>query len=63
VWHAAAVLAVTIFGVSPSSAVAYALLYHAGQFVPITLLGWMFLVREHMTLGEATRGTEVSTAA
>ncbi len=63
VWHAAAVLAVTIFGVPPSSAVAYALLYHAGQFVPITLLGWMFLVREHMTLGEATRATEVSTAA
>jgi len=63
VWHAAAVLAVTIFGVPQSSAVAYALLYHAGQFVPVTVLGWIFLVREHMTLGEATRPTEVSTAA
>jgi uncharacterized protein (TIRG00374 family) len=63
VWHAAAVLAVTIFGVPQASAVAYALLYHAGQFVPITVLGWMFLVREHMTLGEATRATEISTAA
>jgi uncharacterized protein (TIRG00374 family) len=63
VWHAAAVLAVTIFGVPASTAVAYALLYHAGQFVPITLLGWMFLVREHMTLGEATRVADVSTAA
>jgi glycosyltransferase 2 family protein len=62
VWHAAAVLAVTVFGVPPSSAVAYALLYHGGQFVPITLLGWMFLVREHITLGEATRPTEVSPA-
>jgi hypothetical protein len=23
--------------------------------VPITLLGWLFLLREHMTLGEAAR--------
>jgi len=30
------------------------LLYHASQFVPITLIGWLFLVREHMSLGEAT---------
>ena len=63
VWHAAAVLAVTIFGVPQSSAVAYALLYHAGQFVPVTVLGWIFLVREHVTLGEAARPTEVSTPA
>jgi uncharacterized protein (TIRG00374 family) len=63
VWHAAAVLAVMIFGVPQATAVAYALLYHAGQFVPITVLGWIFLVREHMTLGEATRPTEISTAA
>jgi glycosyltransferase 2 family protein len=63
VWHAAAVLAVTMFGVSQSSAVAYALLYHAGQFVPVTVLGWMFLLREHMTLGEATHPMEMSTAA
>jgi glycosyltransferase 2 family protein len=61
VWHAAAVLAVTIFGVAPGRAVAYALLYHAGQFVPITLLGWMFLVREHMSLGEATRARAAET--
>jgi len=23
--------------------------------VPITLIGWIFLVREHVSLGEATR--------
>lgn len=62
VWHAAAVLAVTIYGVPQSTAVAYALLYHAGQFVPITLLGWLFLVREHMTLGEAARAAEGTAA-
>jgi hypothetical protein len=54
VWHAAAVLALSIFGVSQATAVGYALLYHASQFVPITLAGWLFLLREHMTLGEAT---------
>jgi len=42
--------------VSQATALGYALLYHASQFVPITLLGWFFLVREHVTLGEATRG-------
>jgi glycosyltransferase 2 family protein len=55
VWHAASVLALSMFGVSQASALSYAILYHASQFVPITLIGWLFLVRENMTLGEATR--------
>ena len=55
VWHAAAVLALSIFGVSQGPAVGYALLYHASQFVPVTLFGWLFLLREHVTLGEVTR--------
>jgi uncharacterized protein (TIRG00374 family) len=55
VWHAAAVLALSIFDVSQAPAFGYALLYHASQFVPITLLGWWFLLREQMTLGEAAR--------
>jgi uncharacterized protein (TIRG00374 family) len=55
VWHAAAVLGLAIFGVSQAVAVSYAVLYHASQFVPITLIGWLFLVREHVSLGEATR--------
>jgi hypothetical protein len=25
------------------------------QVIPITLVGWLFLLREHMSLGEATR--------
>jgi len=54
VWHAAAVLALSIFVVGQATAFGYALLYHASQFVPITLVGWLFLVREHVSLGEAT---------
>jgi uncharacterized membrane protein YbhN (UPF0104 family) len=59
VWHAASVLALSMFGVSQATALGYALLYHASQFVPITLIGWLFLVREHVTLGEATRARSV----
>jgi uncharacterized protein (TIRG00374 family) len=62
VWHAAAVLALSIFGVGQAPALGYALLYHASQFVPITLIGWLFLVREQMTLGEAARARPVERA-
>jgi glycosyltransferase 2 family protein len=54
VFHAAAVLAVGLFGVSRSDGFGYALLFHASQILPITLLGWLFMLREHMSLGEAT---------
>jgi len=59
VWHAAAVLALSIFGVGQATALGYALLYHASQFVPITLVGWLFLMREHVSLGEATSARPV----
>jgi hypothetical protein len=26
----------------------------ASQIVPVTLIGWLYLLREHMSLGEAT---------
>lgn len=55
VWHFAAKLALEIFGVAPSAAVAYALVYHASAAVPITLVGWLYLLREHVSLGEARR--------
>jgi glycosyltransferase 2 family protein len=59
VWHAATVLALSLFGVGHVPALGYALLYHASQFIPITLLGWLFLLREHVTLGEVTRARPV----
>jgi glycosyltransferase 2 family protein len=54
VFHAAVVLALGLFGVTRSAAVGYALLFHASQILPVTLLGWLFLVREQVSLGEAT---------
>lgn len=54
VYHAAAALAVGLFGVPRAAAVGYALVLHASQIVPITLIGWLYLLREHVSLGEAT---------
>ncbi len=50
----AAILGAGLFGVSRADATAFALVFHASQFVPVTLLGWIYLVREHVTLTEAT---------
>jgi uncharacterized protein (TIRG00374 family) len=61
VFHAAAVLALAMFNVSGSAAVGYAIVYHAAGFVPITVGGWLLLMREHMSLREATRRTAEST--
>ena len=53
VFHAAVALALGIFGVPPATAVGYALLFHASQFVPITLVGWAALLREQVSLTDA----------
>jgi hypothetical protein len=55
VFHTAAVFALGMFGVAEPAAVGYALLFHACGFVPITLVGWICLVREQMSLGDAVR--------
>jgi hypothetical protein len=36
------------------AALSYALVYHASQILAITASGWVFLLREHLSLGEAT---------
>jgi len=62
VFHAAATIALTVFGVPATAAFGYALLFHASQVVPVTLVGWIFLLREHLTLFEATRAHPVPAA-
>ena len=63
VFHFAAAKAVDLFGTSASAAVAFAIVFHASQFVPVTLLGWLYLVREGMSLGEATHARPPSPEA
>lgn len=60
VFHAAATAALEVFGVPRSTALAYALLYHASAIVPITIVGWLYLLREHVSLGEARRAPTVA---
>ena len=55
VFHFAAVKAVEIFGVPETAGLGYALVFHASQFIPVTVLGWIYLLREQMTIGEAAR--------
>jgi uncharacterized protein (TIRG00374 family) len=54
VFHYAVVLALEIFDVPRPAAVGYALVFHASQILTITATGWVFLLREHLSLGEAT---------
>jgi uncharacterized membrane protein YbhN (UPF0104 family) len=54
VFHAATALAVGLFGVARAAAVGYALVFHATQFLPTIVVGWLYLLREQVSLGEAT---------
>ena len=50
-----AVLAFVGVGISVPSAPGYVGVFHASAVVPITLAGWLYLLREHVSLGEARR--------
>jgi uncharacterized protein (TIRG00374 family) len=63
VFHAAAILALGLFGVSPATSGAYAILFHASQYIPVTLVGWAFLLREHVSLTTATHVTPTTEQA
>ncbi len=55
-FHAAYIFAVTtFFGVDTDRAAAAALVLHAISFVPVTLLGVVFMMREGLTLAGARR--------
>lgn len=59
VFHYAVVLALEIFDVSRPAALGYALVFHASQILTITASGWLFLLREHLSLFEATQARPV----
>ena len=64
VFHFAAVLATGVFGVRETDGFGYGIVFHAAQFVPVTVVGWLALLREHLSLGDATRaGRAGETAA
>ena len=61
VFQFAARLATDLFGVSAAAGLGYGIVFHASQFIPVTLLGWAYLLHEHMSLGEVARVTPVET--
>ncbi len=51
-FQAGTVLALGLFGVSPSTALSLSILYHAVNYIPITLAGLAYLSAMNLTLGE-----------
>ena len=53
--QAATVLALALFGVPRAEALSFSLLFHASQFFPITAVGLVCLLLEHVSLTDAAR--------
>jgi hypothetical protein len=56
----ATVLALSFFGIGKAEALSFSILFHASQFLPVTLWGLLLLVVEHVSLAEAGRGAGLS---
>ncbi|MCX6827091.1 MAG: lysylphosphatidylglycerol synthase transmembrane domain-containing protein, partial [candidate division Zixibacteria bacterium] len=57
VYHAGVVWTLNFFGISPHNAVSCAIVLHAAQFIPITLMGFYYLKREHLSLRQLGKET------
>ena len=53
--QAATVLALALFGVARAEALSFSLLLHASQFFPVTVVGLVCLLLEHVSLTDAAR--------
>jgi len=46
------VAALALYAVDPQQAFGFSLLHHLAQYIPVTLFGWILLVKEQMSLGD-----------
>ena len=56
-FHTGVVVALSLYGLNKTEALAVAILLHGAQYVPVTLLGFYFLKKEHLKInadGEAS---------
>jgi uncharacterized protein (TIRG00374 family) len=60
--QAATVLALALFRVPRTEALSFSLLFHAAQYIPVTLYGLVLLLVEHVSLSEARRGGSAAPA-
>ncbi len=60
--QAATVLALALFAVPRAEALSFSLLIHASQFIPVTAIGLLWLLLEHVSLADAARvgGSQVA---
>jgi uncharacterized protein (TIRG00374 family) len=54
--QAATVLALALFSVPRADAFGFSLVFHAAQYVPVTIYGFVLLLVEQVSLSEAARG-------
>ena len=60
---AATVLALALFSVPRAEAFTFSLLFHAAQYVPVTIYGFVLLLFERVSLAEATRAVAAPAAS
>jgi hypothetical protein len=61
VWEAVTVLTLSLYGIAGDHAASFAVGYHVGTFIPITLLGLWSLSRAQMQLGDLKGGPDKPT--
>lgn len=49
------VQALAVYAITGAAAVSFSFVYHAAAYIPMTLLGWAFLLAQGVSLGEAAR--------
>jgi uncharacterized protein (TIRG00374 family) len=60
--QAATVLALALFSVPHTEALSFSILFHASQYIPVTVCGLVLLMWEQVSLSEARRATRASAA-
>jgi uncharacterized protein (TIRG00374 family) len=49
-FHASCVVGLALFSVSQSDAVSFSIVYHASQYIPVTVVGLVYLWMDHLSL-------------
>ena len=55
VYHAGTVFTLTQYGIAKEAALSFALVLHAAQYIPITLMGFYYLRKGHLSLRQLER--------
>ena len=56
VYHYGVVLSLNVYGITDERALSCALVLHAAQYTVVTLMGFYFLKKEHLTLKDLEEG-------